>query len=375
MRKFAERITRIFFIVVLFYIFFVSIALMSHSFKCFGSAFSEKLIATTSNPVVGLFIGLLATSIIQSSTTTTSMVVGFVAGGVLSIRGAIPIVMGANIGTTVTCALVALGNITRKEEFRRAYASSIMHDIFNILTVIIIFPIEMTTRFLERSAIFLASFLEHSGGFQIISPFKLMVKPAVNFIEGIFINFFNMPLNLAGSFMLALSFIMLIISLLFMAKIMKKIVANKAEIIFNKILGRGGLIAILMGCLFTAMVRSSSITTAILVPLVGSGVLRIEAAYPIVLGANVGTTVTALLAALTGNIAGITIALVHLLFNICGLLIFYPFKIIRNIPIFLARSLAKIAAEKKIVAFAYVIVAFFVIPLVFIYLNNILKGR
>jgi len=206
MRKFAERITRIFFIVVLFYIFFVSIALMSHSFKCFGSAFSERLIATTSNPVVGLFIGLLATSIIQSSTTTTSMVVGFVAGGVLSIRGAIPIVMGANIGTTVTCALVALGNITRKEEFRRAYASSIMHDIFNILTVIIIFPIEMTTRFLERSAIFLASFLEHSGGFQITSPFKLMVKPAVNFIEGIFINFFNMPLNLAGSFMLALSF-------------------------------------------------------------------------------------------------------------------------------------------------------------------------
>jgi sodium-dependent phosphate cotransporter len=375
MRKFAERITRIFFIVVLFYIFFVSIALMSHSFKCFGSTFSERLIATTSNPVVGLFIGLLATSIIQSSTTTTSMVVGFVAGGVLSIRGAIPIVMGANIGTTVTCALVALGNITRKEEFKRAYASSIMHDMFNILTVIIIFPIEMTTRFLERSAIFLASFLEHSGGFQITSPFKLMVKPAVNFIEGIFINFFNMPLNLAGSFMLALSFVMLIISLLFMAKIMKKIVANKAEIIFNKILGRGGLIAILMGCLFTAMVRSSSITTAILVPLVGSGVLRIEAAYPIVLGANVGTTLTALLAALTGNIAGITIALVHFLFNICGLLIFYPFKAIRRIPIFLARSLAKIASEKKIIAFAYVIVVFFVIPFVFIYLNNILKGR
>jgi len=160
-----------------------------------------------------------------------------------------------------------------------------------------------------------------------------------------------------------------------MAKIMKKIVANKAEIIFNKILGRGGLIAILMGCLFTAMVRSSSITTAILVPLVGSGVLRIETAYPIVLGANVGTTVTALLAALTGNIAGITIALVHFLFNICGLLIFYPFKAIRRVPIFLARSLAKIASEKKIIAFAYVVVAFFVIPFVFIYLNNILKGR
>ncbi len=373
MRKLAQRIKRILLILILFYIFFVSIALMSYSFKCFGREFSEKLISTTSNPVVGLFIGLLATSIIQSSTTTTSMVVGFVAGGALSIRCAIPIVMGANIGTTITCALVALGHITRKEEFRRAYASSTMHDIFNILTVIILFPIEMATRFLERSAIFLASFLEQTEGFQITSPFKLMVKPAVNFIDSIFINFFNMPIKLAGSFMLVLSFVILIISLFFMAKIMKKAVANKAEIIFDKILGRGGLIAILMGCLFTAMVHSSSITTAILVPLVGSGVLRIETAYPIVLGANVGTTVTALLAALTGNIAGITIAIVHLLFNICGLLIFYPVKAVRRIPLFLARSLANIASEKKIVAFAYVGIVFFVIPLIFIWVHNVLK--
>jgi len=375
MTKLMQRIVKAILIAALFYIFFVSIALMSHSFKCFGSEFSEKLIQTTSNPIVGLFIGLLATSIIQSSTTTTSMVVGFVAGGALSIRCAVPIVMGANIGTTVTCALVALGHITRKEEFKRAYASSTMHDIFNVMTVVILFPIEMATRFLEKSAIFLASFLEHSGGFQITSPFKVMVRPAVNFVDSLLINSFNIPEKIAGSFMLAISFVMLIISLLFMAKIMKKLVANKAEIIFDKILARGGLLALLMGCLFTAMVRSSSVTTAILVPLVGSGVLRIETAYPIVLGANVGTTVTALLASLTGNIAGITIAIVHMLFNICGLLIFYPIKAVRRIPIFLAKKLAAVASERKIVAFLYIGVVFFLIPIIFIYVNNLIRGR
>ncbi|MCK4463791.1 MAG: Na/Pi symporter [Candidatus Omnitrophica bacterium] len=373
MKKLTERITRVFLVLILLYIFLVSISLMSHSFECFGKVFSERLIQTTSNPIIGLFIGLLATSIIQSSSTTTSMVVGFVAGGALSIRCAIPIVMGANIGTTVTNTMVALGHITRKEEFKRAFASSTMHDLFNILTVIIIFPIEMTTRFLERTAIFIASFLEHSGGFKITSPVKLIVKPIINFIDSIFVRFFNMPLNLAGSFMLALSFILLILSLLALVKIMKKLVAQKAEVIFDKILSRSGLIALSMGCLFTAVVQSSSVTTSILVPLVGSGVLRIATAYPIVLGANIGTTITAILASLTGNIAGITIAIVHLLFNTCGLLIFYPFKTIRKIPISLAKGLAGIVSERKIFAFVYVGTIFFILPVILIYIYNLLK--
>ena len=119
--KILSRAFKIISVLFFLYLFFVSISLMSHAFKGFGSGFAERLIATTSNPFVGLFIGILATSIIQSSGTTTSMVVVLVASGTLSVRSAIPIVMGANIGTTVTCTLVALTHITRKEEFKSNY--------------------------------------------------------------------------------------------------------------------------------------------------------------------------------------------------------------------------------------------------------------
>jgi len=95
------------------YFFLVSIGLMGVAFKGFGKEFAENLIRTTSNPLIGLFIGILATSIVQSSSTTTSIVVGMVAYGVITVNNAIPIVMGANIGTTVTGILVSLGHIAK----------------------------------------------------------------------------------------------------------------------------------------------------------------------------------------------------------------------------------------------------------------------
>jgi sodium-dependent phosphate cotransporter len=118
----------------------------------FGSGLAETLIATTTNPLVGLFIGILATSIIQSSSSTTSIVVGLVAGGALNVANAIPIVMGANIGTSVTNLLVSLTQIRRDLEFRRALSAAIVHDFFNILAVIVIFPLQYFTNFLGRSS-------------------------------------------------------------------------------------------------------------------------------------------------------------------------------------------------------------------------------
>ena len=100
-------------LLLLLYIFFVSISLMGASFKFFGKGFAEQLLSTTSNPFVGLLIGVLATSLVQSSSTTTSMVVALVAGGALDVAGAIPIIMGANIGTSVTNTLVSVGHIGR----------------------------------------------------------------------------------------------------------------------------------------------------------------------------------------------------------------------------------------------------------------------
>jgi len=169
--------------------------------------------------------------------------------------------------------------------------------------------------------------------------------------------------------------VLLIFSLVFLVKIMKKVISNRTEIVFDKILAKSGILTMGMGCLFTAIVQSSSVTTSILVPLVGSGVLRIETAYPIVLGANLGTTVTAFLAALTGNIAAITVAIVHMLFNLSGILIFYPIKAIRRIPIRIAKFLADKISHKRWLAFVYVGTVFFILPLILIWISNFLKQK
>lgn len=130
---------------------FVSISLLRASFKFFGKGFAEQLVATTANPVVGLFIGVLATSLVQSSSTVTSMTVGLVAGRGLDIARAIPIIMGSNIGTSVTNAFVSIGHIYRSDEIERAFAAVTVHDFFTLLTGLILLPLQLTTNFLGSS--------------------------------------------------------------------------------------------------------------------------------------------------------------------------------------------------------------------------------
>ncbi len=371
--KILSRIFKVINVLFLLYLFFVSISLMSHAFKGFGSGFAERLIATTSNPFVGLFIGILATSIIQSSGTTTSMVVAFVASGVLSVRSAVPIIMGANIGTTVTCTLVALTHITRKEEFKRALSGSTVHDFFNILTVIILFPIEMSTHYLEKAGIFLTSIFNDMGGAAITSPIKVIVKPAINAIDTILKICINTSDVILGVITLVVALVLLFISLYSISRIMKLMVMKRADMVFSRVIRRNAMLAMFMGMMFTIMVRSSSITTSILVPLIAAGVLELEHSFPIVLGANVGTTVTAILAALTGNIAGITIAFVHLVFNITGILIIYPLKQLRNIPIKASRFIAEKCAKSKALVIIYVLGIFYGLPVFIIFLSKFFK--
>lgn len=373
LKDIIRKIGKIVTILALLYLFLVSISLLSASFKIFGKDFANMLIQTTSNPFVGLFIGILATSLIQSSSTTTSMIVGFVASGALTIENAIPMVMGANIGTTVTNTLVSLGHITRKEEFKRAMSCSSVHDLFNIFTVIILLPIELTTGYLRRSAGFLANAFRQYGGVNIMSPLKAIIKPMIHFIEYIFRDLFGLPSVMTGIIMLMLALVLLLTALFFIVKIMKSSTAKRAEIIFDKILGRSGVIGIFMGLIFTAIVQSSSVTTSILVPIVASGITTVETIFPITMGANLGTTVTAILAALTGNIAGITIAFAHLIFNITGVIIVYNIGVVRRGIILTAKKLAAICTERRVLAFVYVLGIFYILPTSLILISKLLN--
>lgn len=359
MKDFYRRHTILFnvlFLLFFLYLFLFSLELMGTSLKMFGKGLAETLIATTTNPLVGLFIGILATSIIQSSSSTTSIVVGLVAGGALNVANAIPIIMGANIGTSVTNLLVSLTQIRRDLEFRRALSAAIVHDFFNLLAVIVLFPIQYFTNFIGKIATIMGENFQHIGGLKFLSPVKGLTQPPVNLLK-----------EWIGEhpwILFALSLIFLLLALTRMVKSLKLLVVQKAEALFDRYLFKTAWRAFLVGLMLTAMVQSSSITTSLAVPMAGAGVLTLMQIFPYTLGANVGTTVTAILAALvTGNLSAIIVAFSHLLFNLSGICIFWP---LRKVPIVLAEAFAKVAIRKKIIPILYIIVVFFLVPILLI---------
>ncbi|MCD6499162.1 MAG: Na/Pi cotransporter family protein [Deltaproteobacteria bacterium] len=356
----SQTIFRFLGAIVLLYLFLVSVAAMGVSFKMFGKGFARALIQETSNPFVGLFVGLLATSIVQSSSTVTSMIVAFVASGTLSVQTATPVVMGANIGTTVTGMLVAFIHVGSKQEFEKAYAAATVHDIFNVLSVLVLLPLELATGFLHKSAAYVTQFLVGSStDLSFHGPLARFVKPVAHG-GGHMLAFLGKPWD--GVTLLIASVAVLIFSLYMLTRLMKTLVLNKAQSHLNKALESVPAVGLLVGIAVTAIIQSSSVTTSLMVPLAAAGVLTIEQVFPVALGANVGTTVTALLASLAGNAAGMTIALVHLLFNISGILVFYPIGFMRRIPIRLAETMGRLGAKSAIYAVIYVVGLFFVLP-------------
>ncbi len=353
-----RKAIRLVILVLSLYCFFLSIDTMGESFKQLGEGFSLKLIQMTSNPFVGLLVGILTTSVIQSSSVTTSVLVALVGGGSLTITNAIPIVMGANIGTTVTNTLVSFGHITRKEEFRKAFASATVHDFFNVSTIIVLFPLEMKFHFLEKTATILAQKFSDIGGLSFVSPLQFITRPVSSQILSV----------LGPKISIFVSLAFLFIALWQLVTSIRYFTMDKFQTLLNQYLFRNDASSFLLGLALTSTVQSSSVTTSIVVPLAGSGLLRLEQIYPYTLGANIGTTVTAILASLvTGQVSGVTIAFCHSLFNIAGTSIFYP---ARRIPLTCARTLANVAAQRKIVAIIFVVLSFYVIPVLLIFLTR-----
>ena len=372
-----KSLSKVLLVAGLLYCFLVSIGLMGAAFKGFGKGFAEQLIQTTSNPFIGLFIGILATSIVQSSSTTTSIVVGMVGSGVLQVSCAIPIIMGANIGTTVTNTLVSLGHVSRRDEFRRAIGAATVHDFFNLICVSVLFPLELLTGYLEKTATLMSSLFKDVGGVKFTSPIKVATAPVVQGIQAAIswlCQFISSSSIFANVFVLVASFILLFFSLYFLVRVMKSLVVKRAEIILDNVISRHAFLGFLAGLFFTIVVQSSSVTTSLLVPLVAAGILTIEAAFPITIGANIGTTTTAILASFaTGNISAVVIAFAHFLFNLTGAVCIYPIKWCRIIPIRLAKGLGNLAAEKRRYAAAYVLGVFFVIPALLIVISRFFK--
>ncbi|MGD8396908.1 MAG: Na/Pi symporter [Candidatus Eiseniibacteriota bacterium] len=342
--------------------FFVSIKMIGISFKLFGADFAQGLLATTSSPFVGLVVGILATTLMQSSSATTSITVGLVAAGGITVHGAVPIIMGANIGTSVTNTIVSMGHISRRQEFRRAVAGATVHDFFNLLVVVVLFPLELATGYLARTAGLLTRVFQNVGGLELISPLDHLVKPCA----GLLVH----ALGDSGILGIVAALVLLFTALRLLTGILRVVVVSRISHIINRYLFRSGLVSLGFGVAITVLVQSSSVTTSLVVPLVASGLLTLEQIFPYTLGANLGTTVTALLAALvTAHPGGLTAALVHLLFNLTGIVmvLLTPLK---RVPLALARGLARHAERRRLVAVAYLVVVFYLVPLGLVLLSR-----
>lgn len=352
-------------VVALLYLFLTGVELLSGGFKTMGAGFVDGLFEGVSNPVAGLFVGLLATVLVQSSSVSTSVIVGLVASGVVGADEAVPMIMGANLGTTVTNTLASLGHVRRDMEFRRAFAAATVHDFFNILAVIVFLPLELATGYLSSTAGWITEQVIGSSGAEFNSPLKAAVKMPAGWVKDL-LSGVGAGGNWMGGLMILIGLVFIFLALAYITRNMRLLVADRVEAAINRTLGAGsGLVAILLGAIITVSVQSSSITTSVLVPLAASGVLTLENIYPVTLGANVGTTVTALLAALaTGNPAAVTVAVVHTLFNVSGIALFYPIRALRRIPLRLAAGLADVAAERRSTAIVYALGMFVVIPLI-----------
>ncbi len=348
--------------VAILFLFLVAIKMLGSSFKMLGKGFVENLITADMNPFTGLFIGILATVLVQSSSVTTALVVGLVSGDVLSVGNAVPIIMGANIGTTVTNSLVSFGHASQREEFKRAFSGSTIHDFFNLMAVVIFLPLEIMTGFLQKTATYLSGVFYGLGGVTYKSPIKVVVGAVNKSIQQWISELLPYSKPVIGGVLIALSCFLIFFCLFSLVKLLRKIMIGRVVQVLDRALNKSVVITMLIGVIITVAVQSSSITTSLLVPLLGGGIISLEVAFPIILGANVGTTITALLAALTGTQAGLTIALVHLLFNVSGILLIYPIKPFRNIPLGMARWMGDRVYEKRRVAVIFVLLVFFIIP-------------
>ena len=377
------------------YLFLVAISLIGHGMKTIATVpqseayLKQNVFSLASQPLAGLCIGILLTAFVQSSSFTTSFAVTLVAapGSPLTLEMAIPIIMGANIGTTITAVLVSLAHVRRRFQFRRSLSAAILHDMFNLLCVLVLLPLEIAFGILSRPARALANWLEGTS-FVTTNPkqfafFKMAVKPVHHGFDWLLKDVFGLSSwpTVVGAIEAAIAVILLFVALLFLVKMLHGLIKDRMAGLFSRTIFRNAGTSFGVGIVATAIVQSSSVTTSLVVPLVGAGILKLRQVFPYMMGANIGTTITAILAGLaaialaagTGSAAqaaaacGLALAAGHLLFNIYGTALFWP---LQWIPLSITKGYAKLASRRRLLAAVYILTIFFLLPVLIIIIVN-----
>uniref|UniRef100_A0AAY4BIB3 Sodium-dependent phosphate transport protein 2A n=1 Tax=Denticeps clupeoides TaxID=299321 RepID=A0AAY4BIB3_9TELE len=435
-------------VLLLLYMFICSLDILSSAFQLAGGKVAGDIFrdsAILSNPVAGLVVGILVTVLVQSSSTSTSIIVSLVSSGLLEVRSATPIIMGSNIGTSVTNTIVALMQAGERDEFKRAFAGATVHDCFNWLSVLVLLPLEASSGLLRWLSHAVVSSFHLKGGQDapellkiITEPFtKLIIQLDKSVITGIATGnehmrnrslvkiwcrsgpqtvrgmnrnlgnnssagwtALNATLSAAkmqkcrhlfvdssmsdlavGLILLAASLLVLCSCLVLLVKLLNSLLKGQVTKVIHQLINTDfpypfqwltGYLAILVGAGMTFVVQSSSVFTSAITPLIGIGVISLERAYPLTLGSNIGTTTTAILAALASPsdklAAAFQVALCHFFFNVLGILLWYPVPLTR-LPIGMARFLGERTAKYRWFAVLYLLLCFLLLPSVVLVLS------
>jgi sodium-dependent phosphate cotransporter len=350
--------------ILLIFIFLLALELITIGGKQLGENYAQEIIRITARPFPALFIGLLATAIIQSSSTITSSIVAMVASGILSLEAAIPMVMGSNIGTCVTSLIVALGNMGTPKAYKRGFSTASSHVIFNIVSALLFLPLEMETGILGKISHYLAvkisSWSPLGQGWFLFH--DLLLEPAAGFLESAT---FHQPFLI-----LPLSFILLFICIFSLTALFRFLISGEPGIKRVTAALRNPGLSLFSGIGLTAAIHSSSVTTSMAVMLAATEKVSPKKLFPFVMGANMGTTVTALIAAIGRSEAALAIAICHFLFNFLGVLIFFPFPAIRKMLYQMAKWSGVMAMRYLWFAFAWILMLFFALPFLVIFLSE-----
>uniref|UniRef100_A0A4W6E5Z4 Sodium-dependent phosphate transport protein 2A n=1 Tax=Lates calcarifer TaxID=8187 RepID=A0A4W6E5Z4_LATCA len=410
------------FLFLLLYFFVCSLDVLSSAFQLAGGRVAGDIFqenAILSNPVAGLVVGILVTVLVQSSSTSTSIIVSLVSSGLLDVHSAIPIIMGSNIGTSVTNTIVALMQAGEREEFERAFAGATVHDCFNWLSVLVLLPLEAVSGLLRHLSQAVVDTLQFSSGEEAPELLKVLTEPLtkmiiqldrsvitaiatgdqsvrnkslvkqwcqtttmevwvvsmirLNLCRHLFVDCILSDLAI-GLILLACSLLVLCSCLILLVKLLNSLLKGQVASAINKVINTdfpypftwlAGYLALLVGAGMTFLVQSSSVFTSAITPLIGIGVISIERAYPLTLGSNLGTTTTATLAALASpgdKLAAATqVALCHFFFNLLGILLWYPIPVTR-LPIRMACALGNCTARYRWFAVLYLLLCFLLLP-------------
>jgi solute carrier family 34 (sodium-dependent phosphate cotransporter) len=410
------------------YFFLFGLDLMQVGSQVMAGCRAGLVFGGTLNPISAVMIATITTAMLHSSSTTTSIVVALVGEGAITVQEAVFLIMGCNLGTTITSDMVALAQFRNIHELERAFAGGVIHDLFNLLTICVLLPFELLTGYLETVTKLIVDGAETKKGDPAQLPFSMYVRPLTNkliisnkkaivkvgsegtqcgnpdwyptrCIDGLPESFetchfgflgcdkktgecpawFRQGASLlddqvSGCIAMLVGFVIIYICITAIMMIAQWMLKGLTTRVVYKVVNINGYLAIALSAGLTMLIESSTLVTSTLTPWVGIGVIRLELMYPLVLGANVGTTLTAVLAALTiPGLDPLQVALVHLFFNITGVLMWYPIPHLRRVPIYLARKLGQGVQVTRWFAPFYIGFTFFLVPIVVLGISQLFE--